>query len=273
MKNFPTVSVIITTKNEEKNIENCIQSIKTQSYPSDKIELIVVDNNSADKTTEIAKRFTDKVFNFGPERAAQRNLGIKESKGEYVLYLDADMVLSKNLIEESVFLSQKEDFTALYIPEKIIGEGFWIKVRDFERSFYNATCIDAARFGKKDKFLEIGGFDENLNGPEDWDFDRKISAIGKTGIINSVLFHNESSFNLARYLNKKEYYAQSFQRYIEKWGKDDTIIKKQLGAKYRLWTVFVEEGKWKKLLRHPILAAGIYFLKFLVGIRYLQKGK
>jgi len=271
MIGFPKVSVIITTKNEEKNILNCIQSIESQSYPADNVELIVVDNNSSDKTKEIAKRFTDKVYNFGPERAAQRNLGIKESSGEYILYLDADMILSKNLIEESVSLSQKEGFFALYVPEKIIGEGFWIKVRDFERSFYNATCIDAVRFGKKDKFLEIGGFDENLNGPEDWDFNRRISAIGKTGITGSVLFHNESSFNLKLYLNKKEYYSNSFQRYAEKWGKGDKIVKKQLGFWYRYFGVFMENGKWKRFLRHPILALNMYFLRIMVGIVFLKE--
>lgn len=47
-------------------------------------------------------------------------------------------------------------------------------MRDFERSFYNTACIDAVRFVRKDKFLEIGGFDESLTGPEDWDFDRSF---------------------------------------------------------------------------------------------------
>jgi len=51
------VSVIITTKNEEKNIENCLRSIKNQNYPREKIEIIVVDNNSLDKTKEIALKY------------------------------------------------------------------------------------------------------------------------------------------------------------------------------------------------------------------------
>ncbi|MCD6228212.1 MAG: glycosyltransferase, partial [Candidatus Omnitrophica bacterium] len=46
MEELPEVSVIITTKNEEKNIDNCLKSIITQSYPLKKIEIIVVDNNS-----------------------------------------------------------------------------------------------------------------------------------------------------------------------------------------------------------------------------------
>jgi len=55
---LPIVSVVITTKNEENNIENCIKSVKNQAYPP---ELIVVDNNSTDRTKELARKYTDKV--------------------------------------------------------------------------------------------------------------------------------------------------------------------------------------------------------------------
>jgi len=54
------VSIIITTKNEEKNIENCLKSIKLQTYSN--IEIIVVDNNSSDQTKEISQKYTDKVL-------------------------------------------------------------------------------------------------------------------------------------------------------------------------------------------------------------------
>lgn len=280
------VSVIITTKNEERNIENCLESIKAQSYPQEKIEIIVVDNNSADKTKEIVKKCKEwlaplnvQLFNWGPERSAQRNFGISQATGKYILYLDADMVLSKDVINECIDKCEKEDLIALYIPERIIGNGFWIKVRDFERSFYNGTVIDCVRFIRRDKFLEIGGFDENLTGPEDWDFDRRIKKTGKVDIIKSPIYHSEGRFSLQNYLNKKAYYAKSFEKYIQKWSyidtdnrikpKNDPIIRKQLGFGYRLWGVFIEDGKWKRLIRHPLLAWGMYVLRSLVGLRYL----
>ena len=78
MKDLPLVSVIVTTKNEEKNIANCLKSIKNQTYKN--IEIIVVDNNSDDRTKEIAGKYTDKVFNHGPERSALRNLGAEREK-------------------------------------------------------------------------------------------------------------------------------------------------------------------------------------------------
>ena len=67
-KIMPLVSVIITTKNEEKHIENLLQSIKRQTYKN--IEIILVDNYSTDRTREIARKYTDKIYLKGPERSS-----------------------------------------------------------------------------------------------------------------------------------------------------------------------------------------------------------
>jgi len=274
------VSVIVTTKNEEKSIEDCLQSIKNQNLDNSvlfsdsdvlKIETIVVDNNSTDKTKEIAKKYTDKIFNYGPERSAQRNLGVKEASGKYVLYLDADMRLSMNVLTECVQTCESQGLIALYIPERIVGQGFWIKIRDFERSFYDATVVDCVRFIQRDEFLRIDGFDENLTGPEDWDLDRRIREVGEVGIIKSPLYHSEEEFSLKRYLQKKNYYIKNFSKYTSKWGKKDKTIRKQLGFFYRYFGVFFEKYKWKKLVRHPLLALGMYFLKIVSGFSYLKE--
>lgn len=271
MSSFPLVSVVVTTKNEESNIANCLKSIKNQIYPEGKIEIIVVDNYSSDKTVDVAKKFTDNVYSKSPQRSAQLNFGVQEAKGKYILYPDADMILSERIIIDCIGKCENEDYVALYIPEEIIGTGFWIDVRDFERSFYNGTCIDAVRFVRRDKFLEIGGFDENLDfGLDDWDFDRRVKEVGKVGIITAPLYHNEKRFNLKRYLEKKGHYSKTFNKYIQKWGKDDPEIRKQLGIWYRLFGVFIEDGKWKKLLRHPVKTFGMYFLRFMVGMTYLR---
>ena len=64
----PTVSVIVTTKNEEQNIGACLESLLQQSMPP--LEMIVVDNYSEDKTQKIALEYGSKVFELGPERSA-----------------------------------------------------------------------------------------------------------------------------------------------------------------------------------------------------------
>ena len=118
-------------------------------------------------------------------------------------------------------------------------------IRDFERSFYTGTVIDAVRFIRRDLFFKVEGFDEKLIGPEDWDFDRKIRNVGRTEITNAVLYHNERYFNSERYLKKKAYYTGGIQKYVLKWGSNDPEIVKQTGVRYRLIGVFIEKGKWK----------------------------
>jgi glycosyltransferase involved in cell wall biosynthesis len=266
------VSIIISTKNEERQIENCLKSVMGQAYPRDRLEIIVVDNDSSDKTKEIARKYTKKVFDHGPERSAQKNFGIRESEGEYFLHLDADMTLSENVIAECMVKMQNDkDLVALYIPEKILGRGFWSKVRDFERSFYGGTVIDAVRFIRKDKFLEAGKFDEKMYACEDWDLDKRLKKLGKLDMIKNPLYHNEEEFSLRKYFSKKGYYSKNVDIYIGKWGKENPDIRKQFGFCYRFFGVFFENGKWRKVLRHPILVAGMYFLRFLVGIRYLTR--
>jgi len=269
---LPFVSITITTKNEEKNIANCLQSIKKQTYPQEKIEIIVVDNKSLDQTKQIAKKYTRKVFNRGPERSSQRNFGFKKSRGKYLIFLDADMTLTPKVVTQATKKLENSDLIALYIPEIVLGDSFLSRVRRFERSFYDGTIIDCVRFIKKQAFKKTGGFDLSLSGPEDWDLDKKIRQIGKTGVLKkkgAAIYHNETDFSLRNYLRKKAYYSQSFPAYIKKWGKEDPDIKKQFGFKYRYLQVFMEKGKWQKLIKQPILTLGMYFLKLLVGLVYL----
>lgn len=266
------VSVIISTKNEEKNLEKCLKSVKEQSFPAENVEIIVVDNNSIDKTKEIALKYTEKFFSAGPERSAQKNFGVRKAEGDFFLYLDADMILTENVIQECVENVEKNrNVIGLFIPEIVSGEKYFSKVRRFERSFYDGTVIDAVRFIKKEKFLEAGGFDEKLYAAEDWDLDKKLKKFGRFGITKSSLYHNESEFNLAKYLEKKKYYSKNIDTYILKWGKGDPDIKKQFGFYYRFIGVFVEKGKWKGLVQHPILAIGVFFLRLLVGIKFLTR--
>jgi len=264
------ISVVITTKNEEKNLGNCLESVKNQTYPQKNIEIIVVDNNSTDRTKKIASRYTNKIFNQGPERSVQRNFGVSESKGDWFIFLDADMILSENVLKECVEkIENYPEISALYIPEIISGKSFWNKIRNFERSFYNGTVIDCARFIRKKSFQQVGGFDENLTGPEDWDLDKKIKKLGKIEITKNPLYHNEEKFCLKNYLKKKAYYGQYFKKYIEKWGKEDLDVQKQFGFYYRFLGVFIENGKWKKILAHPLLFGGTMILRVLVGFNFL----
>ena len=267
----PDVTVIITTRNEEGNLPACLDAIEAQTVPRARLEVLVVDNNSDDGTVAVATGRAEKVLNKGPERSAQRNYGVAQAAAPYVLYLDADMRLSPTVVAECLAaVAEDPSIVGIYIPEHVVGSGFWIKVRNFERSFYDATCIDAVRFIKRDVFLDLGGFDLDLCGPEDWDLDRRLAERGRLHLLTAHLDHDEGAFNLRRYLRKKSYYAQSFDTYVAKWN-NDAIVRTQLGFTYRYFGVFCEHGKWRRLLAHPLLTGGMYFLRFLVGCAYLRQ--
>jgi glycosyltransferase involved in cell wall biosynthesis len=298
------VSIVVTTKNEEENLPNCLKSISEQDYSN--FEIIVVDNGSTDQTTVIARQFTELVFDKGPERSAQRNYGMLEiASGEYVLYVDADMLLTPDIISVCVNQLETSDALALYIPEVVLGKTYFARVRRFERSFYDGTVIDAARFFRRSVLLDVNGFDEELfakGSGEDWDLDKLVKLRGKVEMINSSkefasiegfafsfaetrgysgkgafsgIFHNEEHDRLLPYLRKKRYYSEGFSGYISKWGEHDPDILKQFGVVYRLFTVFTENKKWKRFFSRPFLAVSVVLLKFLVGLSGLRgvKGK
>ena len=91
------LSVVITTRNEEANIANCIHSF---DGCRDDVEVIVVDNSSTDRTKEIASALGAQVLDKGPERCAQRNLGWQSASADWVVILDADMILPRETLDE-----------------------------------------------------------------------------------------------------------------------------------------------------------------------------
>lgn len=253
----PLVSVIIPTKNSARTLAKCLESIKNQSYKN--IELIVVDNNSTDNTKEIAKQFTDKVFNFGPERSAQRNYGTKQAKGKYLLIHDSDIYFNIDSVKECVELSEKENCEAIILPEKSIGIGFWARVKAYERSFYVGNdYMEAARFFKKDIYEKLGGYDENLYAGEDWDLTIRIRKVGYK-IFRTKLFleHDEGNIDLLGSSQKKKYYASNFFGVYAK--KHPEELKKQMSFFVR----FPLDKIVKKGLGHPILFSSMIFMKGL----------
>lgn len=97
-EDLPTVSIIIPTYNEEKNIKTCLNAILKQDYPSKLIEIIIVDNRSTDKTVDIVNQYKRKyphislIFNdIEKDAETSKMIGLHKSKGELFLYLDADI--------------------------------------------------------------------------------------------------------------------------------------------------------------------------------------
>jgi len=295
MQKKPLVSIIITTKNEESNIENCLKSIKYQNYKN--IEIILVDNFSKDKTVKIAKKFISKIYSKGNERSDQRNYGIKKSKGEYILYLDADMIITDGLIESCVEFSLLKKINGIFIEEKILGRSFLNKIRNFERQCYNGTFIDALRFFRKKCIKNIGYFDNSINGFEDWDFSIRISDKYKSEILpksklknskwklkkfveekgikfsnlNQCIIHNETEINLTKLINKKSYYSIALNNYKKKYSKRKNILKFQLSFYNRLFKIFFTKKNFFYTLKNPVFFISSFFIKIIIGLKVLTK--
>lgn len=262
------LTVVIPTKNEAANIASCVDAF---AEFRNRIELIVVDNSSTDATREIAAERGVKVLERGPERCAQRNCGWQSAQGEYVMFVDADMIVPSATISEILAtLDSANAADAFYVPEiRGGGNSLRLRARNFERSFYNATCIDGLRIIRRDRLAQVGGYDENLVACEDWDLDRRLLAAGaRVSITRGHLLHNEAKQDLKMFLKKKSYYATSIDRYRRKWN-DDAVIRKQFGIGYRYFGVFLEQGKWRRALRHPLLFTAMFCERIAVGIVYL----
>lgn len=120
------LSVIILTKNEQDRIKACLESVKWAN------EIIIIDSDSTDKTLEIVKNYTDKVFIFKDlDFANLRNIGMEKAKGRWVLYVDSDERVSQNLRQEIQQIIELEKFSALAISRKNIIFGKEVKYGPF----------------------------------------------------------------------------------------------------------------------------------------------
>ncbi|MDO8638380.1 MAG: glycosyltransferase [Candidatus Daviesbacteria bacterium] len=260
MKSQGLVSVIITTKNEDDVIANLLKSILKQTYKY--IEIILVDNNSTDKTLEIASKFKQvKVYIQGPERSAQRNFGAKKAKGNYLFFLDADMELNVRVVEDCVDKIYQEKAECIVVPEESKWANFWGEVKAFERSFYSEKgdpVTDAARFFSKKIFSKVGGYDEMITGPEDWDLPDRIREEGFIiGRSTEIIYHHEQNISPTTLFKKKFYYGLNAHKYLSK-HKIPVISPKTI---YFLRPLFYKS--WIKLVKHPILAVAMISMLFI----------
>ena len=97
------VSVVVPAYNEESKIATCLKAIFSSNYPREKIEVIVVDDGSSDKTVEVAKKFGARIFKLRHGGKVEAlNLGISKARNEYVVTVDADTVVQKDALVELV---------------------------------------------------------------------------------------------------------------------------------------------------------------------------
>ena len=255
---FPIITVVIATYSSERTIEKCLLSIKKQTYLN--IDIVVVDSLYYDKTKqEKCRKIIEKYaryFQDGPERSIQRNRGIKEAKGEYILVIDQDMYSTKNVVKDCYAMISSGNYIALTIPEVSIGVGFWTKCVALER--YVSTVLEegmneCCRFFKKKDALAIGGFDPAIVGVEDSDFHYRLKMKGKIGKIQELIYHDEGRTSFFGRIKKKYYYSKAFRMYLKRYP---DIAAAQF---FPIKKAYIKH--FDLLLKHPFLTAGFMLLR------------
>jgi glycosyltransferase involved in cell wall biosynthesis len=209
------VAVVVPTRNSAATLRQCLESIKAQQHPC---TLVVVDNGSTDDTPSIASELADVVLDTGPERSAQRNAGAAATNAGIVGFIDSDMELPPEVVGEAVSAILAGAATVL-VPERTVGEGYWAEVRAYERTFYQGSdAIEAPRFFLREVFDAVGGFDEALTGPEDWDLGMRTASCGSRVRIHATILHHEGRVHYFDACRKKAYYAPGVARFLAKHG-------------------------------------------------------
>lgn len=240
------VSVIVPTKDSSRYLERCLESIEAQSYGN--IELLVVDNSSTDDTKLIAKKFTENVYNVGPERSAQVNYGARFAKGEFIYKVDSDFVLEEDVVKSCVDKA-REGFDAVVVHNTPDSGVSWIaRIRKFEVDMYKHDLENSsARFVRRDVFHQIGGFNDRITAGEDYDFQNRLNEGGfRTGFVDPEAVHLGEPDSIWEHMN-------AYYRY----GIDFVNLKKENKEVFRKKLRFfrpVYAKHWREFINHPVTA-------------------
>ena len=259
------ISIIIPTYNSAQYICEAIESVLNQTYKD--FEIIVVDDGSTDNTKEVIKPYLNKIKyiyqqNSGP--SAARNRGIKEAKGEYIAFLDADDIWLPQKLELQIKFMEKEKEVGLIFSDMILFNEKGIIKNSFlkEKLFFNKLSIKPLSstekviydnvfnallqenfiptntvIVKKECFNKVGFFDETLFSVEDRDMWLRIGLFYDIGFINFPLvltrFHETNiSANQELALKSRLKVMKKFLNYSNLPIKSKKIIKQTINKIY-----------------------------------------
>lgn len=186
---MPLISVVIPAYNSEKTIQETIESVIKQTFKD--FELIVIDDGSKDSTVEIISSFSDprlRVFSYpNAGVSASRNRGWAKATGEFISFLDSDDLWTPDKLAAQLGALQAnpqaavayswtdyiDEFSRFLYPGKhptVTGDVYSeLLVNDFLENGSNPLIRQAA-------LIQVGGFDESLFGPEDWELCLRLAA-------------------------------------------------------------------------------------------------
>lgn len=209
------ISAVVLAKNEEENIFRCLRSISWCD------EIILIDDYSEDSTVKIAKKLGAKVFkhHLKDNFAAQRNFGLKKAKGDWIFFIDADEVVSKDLADEIktvVTQAKYKNIDGFYIKRKDFVFGKWLEHGEAGRMLL-------LRLGRKN----AGIWKRAVH--EIWQIN------GKVAVLNNFLLHYPHK-NVAQFLTAINKYSTLHAKELAKEGRKSgflTILFFPLGKFFR----------------------------------------
>lgn len=200
-ESLPVVTVVVPCRNEERHIAQCLESILANDYPKDRMEILIVDGMSEDRTREIVTRYAQRfpwirlVDNPQKHIPAAMNLGIQNARGETIIKMDAHSTYQSNHISLCVGYQEKyraenvggfcrispgADTAMAKAIVLALGHRFGSGNANVKVGVNKPTWSDTAAFGcfKKELFEHIGMFDEHLLSSSDLDLNQRIQAAG-----------------------------------------------------------------------------------------------
>lgn len=179
----PLISVIIPARNEEQHLPCCIASIRASAARLSKpVEIIVVINRCTDRTEEVALVLGCVTTHNDSKNLSQiRNAGARLARGEFVVTIDADSTMSRNMltaVAENLSCSDIVGGGVLFVTERLSLGILLTGLCLLPLLAYGLLSVGLFYCRKKD-FNAIGGFDEKLVSLEDVDFARRLKMHGK----------------------------------------------------------------------------------------------
>jgi len=180
------ISVIITTYNYQNYIERAIRSVLDQSISKRSYEIIVVNDASTDRTKKVLANYEDDVRVINLDKnvglAAARNIGIKKAKGQFVVFLDADDYIHRDLLLiQNCFLSENNSLDAVSIDYYTVDE----RGSHLEHVNSENKPIACGIMFRKDLLYDIGLYDESFRAREEEDLRKRF--LKKNKIYNIIL--------------------------------------------------------------------------------------
>jgi glycosyltransferase involved in cell wall biosynthesis len=217
----PLVSVVIPVKNGEATIGTCLRSIRRSYYKN--VEVVVVDDHSTDKTPEIARQFNCVLVaaEEGSGANAARNRGAKEAKGEILVFIDSDVVVSRETIlgiverlEEEYLDAVVGIYTARHRNDSLFSQykNLWIRYSYMKSPPAIDWMFGAISGIRKKAFEAIGGFNVELiaqHGNDDLELGKRLARDNvKIELDMEIEVEHLKEYNLASFV--KNEFKRSF---------------------------------------------------------------